>query len=155
MNQNDKTISLTVASNPQYLKLVRSVILQAGMLMDFSEKICRDITLAVDEAMTNIIKHSYKNDYTKQIIITIHFYKAYLELNLQDFGEKVNPKTIKPRKLSEVKPGGLGVFFINNIMDTVEYDCSPEQGTILRLKKFNTTDTKNSTLNEGEQCTLS
>lgn len=154
MNHNQNTISLTVSSDPRYLKLVRSVILQAGMLMHFTEKTCRDITLAADEAMTNIIKHSYKNDYDRQIIVTITFHDRCLEIALRDFGEKADPSTIKPRDLSEIKPGGLGVFFIKKIMDDVEYDSSPEHGTILRLKKYVEPHTQHSTFkNEGDECT--
>ena len=55
---NSDTIQLCISSNPKYLKLVRSVILQSALIVGFSEKDSRDVTLAVDEAITNIIKIS-------------------------------------------------------------------------------------------------
>jgi len=129
-------IQLFISSNPKYLKLVRSVILQSALIVGFGEKQSRDITLAVDEAITNIIKHSYMSAIDKKIEIDVRFREDFLELVLRDYGKKVDPKTIKSRDLKDVKPGGLGVFFIKKIMDDVSYDMSPEQGTILKLKKY-------------------
>ncbi|MCD6460981.1 ATP-binding protein [bacterium] len=133
---NSDTIQLCISSNPKYLKLVRSVILQSALIVGFSEKDSRDVTLAVDEAITNIIKHSYMSSYDKKIKINVNFRDEYLELVLRDYGKKADPKTIKSRDLKDVKPGGLGVFFIKKIMDNVCYDMSPKHGTKLILKKY-------------------
>jgi anti-sigma regulatory factor (Ser/Thr protein kinase) len=127
---------MSIASHPKYLKLVRSVILQCAMLMNFSEKISKDITLAVDEALTNVIKHSYMGCLNKRIDITIYLLDDRLELKICDFGKKVDPKTIKPRNLCDVKPGGLGVFFMKKIMDEVDYDISSPKGTTLTMIKY-------------------
>lgn len=131
-----KIITLSVSSNSCYLKLIRGIILQSALIMQFSEKLCKDITLAVDEAVTNIIKHSYDCAKDKEIIIKIILEENYIELNIQDFGKKVDPKTIKSRKLDDIRPGGLGVFFIKRIMDEVDYDVSGEEGTILKMIKY-------------------
>jgi len=46
------------------------------------------------------------------------------------------PKNIKPRNLEEIKPGGLGTFFIGEIMDEVEWKSKSEDWTNhLILKK--------------------
>ena len=50
--------------------------------------------------------------------------------------KKVDREKIVSRPLDEVRPGGLGVHFINEMMDEVEYDTSPKIGTILRLTKY-------------------
>jgi len=130
-------ITISFASNPRYLKLVRSITLQAALCANFCEKLSKDITLAVDEAITNIIKHSYNGSIDKEIMIRIIFCADKIEIHIRDFGRKVDPETIKPRSLDEIKPGGLGVFFIKKIMDDVYYDISPDEGTILKLIKYN------------------
>lgn len=146
-----KSITLSFSSNPKYLRLIRSIVLQSGLLMNFSEKISKDVTLAVDEALTNIIKHSYGGHHDKEIIVRLVMSDDRLDLEIRDFGKKVDPKTIKPRKLHDIKPGGLGVFFINKIMDKVSYDISPEEGTILRMTKYMEPDTVK---NKEEGCTF-
>ena len=72
----------------------------------------------------------------KEIIIQATLFSDKLEIALRDFGKKVPKDKIVSRPLEHIRPGGLGVYFINEIMDKVEYDTSPKLGTILRLVKY-------------------
>jgi anti-sigma regulatory factor (Ser/Thr protein kinase) len=58
-----------------------------------------------------------------------------LDVTLRDWGRKVDPASIQPRELSDIRPGGLGVHFIREIMDEAVYDPTPETGTELRMTK--------------------
>jgi len=136
MKEMPDTLELTVPSHPKHGSVTRAVVSQVSRNMDFEEKAVDGITLAVEEAFTNIIKHSYELDYTKTVIIRFYVFDDRLEIVMKDFGKKVEPGEIKPRKLEEVRPGGLGVRFIRTFMDSVEYDVSPEVGTELRLVKY-------------------
>jgi anti-sigma regulatory factor (Ser/Thr protein kinase) len=40
---------------------------------------------------------------------------------LCDQGPAVDPEKLRGRRLDEIKPGGLGLHFIRQSMDTVEY----------------------------------
>lgn len=130
------TLELTIPSNPKFLGLVRGLIQDLSHQMKFPRGIIKKMALAVDEALTNVIKHAYLGDWTKKITIRLSSYEDRLEILIKDFGRKANPETFKPRRLEDVKPGGLGIFFIQQIMDEVNYDTSPEVGTELRLVKF-------------------
>ena len=44
-----------------------------------------------------------------------------LEILLSDRGPAVDPAKLRGRRLDEIKPGGLGLHFIRQSMDTVEY----------------------------------
>ena len=37
--------------------------------------------------------------------------------------------------LNDVRPGGLGVHIIKSVFDKVQYDTSPPEGTVLRMRK--------------------
>ncbi|MEW6535248.1 MAG: ATP-binding protein [Candidatus Auribacterota bacterium] len=134
----DDVITISVASNPRFLTLIRCMVFNTALLLKFSEKISREIMLAVDEAITNVIKHSYNQCYEKEIIVSLHLKNDRLEIHIRDYGKKTDPSCIKSRDLNDIKPGGLGVFFIRKIMDHVEYDTSPEEGTLLKLIKYKT-----------------
>ena len=55
---------------------------------------------------------------------------------MEDDGTPVIPEKIKPRNLDDVKPGGLGTFFINQIMDSVSFQLnSPHWTNCLTLTK--------------------
>ena len=104
--------------------------------MKFNEKEVKNITLAVDEACTNVIKYAYDDRHNKKIVLTATVKKDRLEVTIRDFGKKANPESFTSRPLKEVRPGGLGLHFIKKIMDEVEYDTSSKIGTTLRLVKY-------------------
>ena len=57
-----------------------------------------------------------------------------LKIFLRDYGKKVQEEKIVPRDLKDVRPGGLGVHLIREIMDSVTY-LPVENGNVLRLMK--------------------
>ena len=61
------------------------------------------------------------------------------EVRLHDYGKKCNPSQLKGRELSDIRPGGLGLFFIQKAFDEVHFDHSQEKGTYLVLRKKKST----------------
>ena len=53
--------------------------------------------------------------------IKISFKDNELTIGFYDKGKPVNKENIKHRKLDDIKPGGLGTFFIQQIMDEVVF----------------------------------
>ena len=99
------------------------------------EKIYR-IRLAVDEACSNIIEHGYGGVTNNVITCICSYAKGELTIQLLDTGKIFDPKLINEPDLNadlEKRPlGGLGVFFIRQLMDEVNFtfantlDASPE-----------------------------
>ena len=58
-----------------------------------------------------------------------------LRFQLTDTGRKPDVSTIAPRRLDDVRPGGLGTHFISTVFDSVVYDTGRERGTVLTLVK--------------------
>lgn len=91
----------------------------------FSSRQISDIRLAVDEAITNIIKHAYKGDENRTIGITVAFKKDRICIELQDTGSSFNlekfPEPNIQEKIKQKKRGGMGVYLIHSLMDDVSY----------------------------------
>lgn len=130
------TIEIRVAADPKLLKIVRASVAHFCESLGFPEDDCHNITLAVDEACSNIIKHAYGGTSGKPIIITMRRRLHGLEVILRDYGIKVDPRTIKSRPLDEVRPGGLGVHLIRSVMDEVIYNNTLHDGNQLTLIKY-------------------
>ena len=96
-----------------------------------------ELVLAIAEAAQNIVKHAYKDnqDTTDKMQIKISFKDNELEIGFFDKGKPVNEENIKHRKLDDVKPGGLGTYFIQQIMDEVVFKESPGWNNHLVLTK--------------------
>ncbi len=79
-----------------------------------------DVVLALAEAAQNIVKHAYSGQPTGDTMrVDIKFNGKQLIVELFDKGSPAIPQNIKPRKLDDIKAGGLGTFFIGQIMDEV------------------------------------
>jgi anti-anti-sigma factor len=83
----------------------------------------------VDEALTNIMRHSYCGRLDEPI--AMYFRRAQrrsngdtdggLEVQLWDCGIEFDPANLPARQLQEIRPGGLGLHFIRQAMNAVEY----------------------------------
>ncbi len=84
-----------------------------------------DVVLALAEAAQNIVKHAYNGQPTGDTMrVEISFRDNQLKIDLYDKGKPAIPQNIKPRQIDDIKPGGLGTFFIGQIMDEVVFKTS-------------------------------
>ena len=134
-NHQTETITLTVPSHPRYLYVIRSALYPVVVDAGLSKKEARKIVLAVDEACSNIIKYAYEGDHSKVIALSVFVEKTKIVIELKDSGKKSDVSKIVPRKLDDIKPGGLGTHFMAEVFDTITYDTSNDAGTILTLEK--------------------
>jgi anti-sigma regulatory factor (Ser/Thr protein kinase) len=136
-------LSLAIPSDPEFLTVVRSTISRLAEVLGFMPSDSRSVIVAVDEAMTNIIRHAYGSRKDRPINVIcrrIHVSsngkrKAALEITLVDYGPAVDPTRLSARCLDEIKPGGLGLHFIRECLDVVSYIRS-DSANRLRLVKL-------------------
>ena len=127
-----KSFSATIDN----LKNIRSMVVDFLKSHGLDLKKIKEIELGVDEAITNIIKHSYKEENKQNIIqIKLELIEDKIFIHLFDNGDPIITKKIKPRKLDDIKPGGLGTYFINKIMDEVNWQTSDNWTNHLTLVK--------------------
>lgn len=138
----DSKIELRICAHPDYLCVARTTVRQTAQVFGFEEETAKSITLAVVEALTNVIRHSYGGPSDESIIIKLNktYYpdknRSALEILIRDFGKQVDPETIKARDLDEIRPGGVGVHIISSVMDEVEFSRANDCGMQLRMKKY-------------------
>jgi anti-sigma regulatory factor (Ser/Thr protein kinase) len=92
--------------------------------------------MAIDEAASNVIRHTYGNRPDAHLEVEIRSYPDRLEFTMEDSGPKVQPALLTPRPLEDVRPGGLGTYFIKCFMDDVSFDEDFKEGNRLRLVKY-------------------
>ena len=129
MSRSSLLLRMELRSNPEMLCVVRNALGQLAATLGFSEPECHAVVLAVDEALTNIIRHAYLGDAERPIEASFRRIRVLrdgkpedaLEILLEDRGVTANPKKMCGRALEDVRPGGLGLHFIRKCMDTVEF----------------------------------
>lgn len=127
---------MRVASRPECLRLVRALVTDAGDRIGASGECVAEMVMAVDEACQNIIRHAYRGDPDGEIVVDIRRQDDCVAIHLLDFAAPVDTSKIKPRRLDDVKPGGLGTHFIRQCMDEWGFLTPPDgAGNCLRLIK--------------------
>lgn len=136
-------VRLQLESNPEALHLVRATVQGAAEIVRFQEHEARAIVRSVDEALANVIRHAYEGKTGMPIeVICKRLWRDKqakepqgMEIILVDSGIKVPIEKLKGRALDEIRPGGLGLHFIKQSMDVVEFSHKDDKN-FLRLVKY-------------------
>lgn len=143
MNRTGWLLRLELPSNPEILCVVRSAVMRLTEEMGFPADDCRGLTRAVDEALANIICHAYGRKPGQSIELmcrrlndrTNGRQRQGLEIVLLDRGAAADRKKLCGRSLDDVRPGGLGIHFIQDAVDIMQYTNRGKQNR-LRLVKY-------------------
>src|SRR5579863_1732976 len=136
-------LKLELRSHPTLLCVIRGALQPLMEMLGFSDESTRAIIRAVDEAVANIMKHSYHGRLDQPIEVYCNRLQRRangetelgVEILLFDCGPAVDTTKIQPRPLDEIRPGGLGLHIIRGSMDTVEYKRAGRLNR-LRLVKY-------------------
>tara|TARA_Y100000816_G_scaffold180627_1_gene130687 strand:- start:1380 stop:1814 length:435 start_codon:yes stop_codon:yes gene_type:complete len=120
VNHSEKKAFLVKSSS---LKDVRTFCREVFEKLKIEQSLKDELVLAIAEAAQNIVKHAYKDnqDTNDIMVVKISCEDNKLQIAFYDMGTPVDPKKVKHREIDNVKPGGLGTFFIQEIMDAVEF----------------------------------
>ncbi len=120
------------SSDPAQLCDIRLFVRTALRESAFTDDDRELLVLAVDEACTNVIRHAYASEPGRPIEISAECSETHVRFLIRDHGTTVDPECIRGRCLDELRPGGLGVFFMRKAFDEICYH--PRQpGTELEL----------------------
>lgn len=122
-------------ARPDRLGEIRHAVAAAAGRMGCADGIVDDLVLAVDEACQNIIRHAYRGA-DGDIVVQLGCEFGRLVVRLVDFAPPVDAAAIGPRRLDEVRPGGLGTHFMRTVMDEVAFLPPPAgAGNLLQMVK--------------------
>jgi anti-sigma regulatory factor (Ser/Thr protein kinase) len=129
-SDNGFLLKLEMPSDPSLLCVVRAALERLTEALGFSPSDCRSVTRAVDEALTNVMRHCYGGLLDQPVELYFKRLganpsagpKGALEIVLCDHGPPVDPAKFQARSLDEVRPGGLGLHLIRQSMDEISYE---------------------------------
>lgn len=143
-SHNGPLLKLQLHSDPQLLCDVRGALQRLADLIRLSAEDGRAVTRAVDEVLTNIMRHSYqgRRDQPIEVVFTRIPCPASagcaqgLEILICDCGPAVDPAKLRGRALDDVKPGGLGLHLIHQSMNSFEYRRKGDTNEFRLVKYF-------------------
>ena len=132
--------SITLKASLENLERVNNFVHKWAKEIGLSNHSERELFLAVEEAYVNVVNYSYPKSVGK-VTINCQIDEDRLILKIKDEGVPFNPLTLsKPNltpRLEERKIGGLGVFLIRRLVDSVEYERKGKYNLLTLIKKNN------------------
>ncbi len=130
-------LTISIPSNTELLKMVVDLVKHIAIINQFSASCSQKIALAIDEAITNVIKHSYKDVKDKEI--KLEFFSSTEGLKIKIIFSGIPPILNKSgvnleKMIKAGKKGGLGVELMRRIMDSVEYKRVGNSNTCVMIK---------------------
>ena len=117
---NFETIKMEIASNPQYVSVVRLTTSGIANKIGFCLEDIEDIKVAVSEACTNAIKHSLDNKFSVEYTI----FENGLTIGITDSGKGYDVNSIDEPNLEEPKESGYKDSDKNNIGCVLVFRCN-------------------------------
>ena len=135
----NKTL-ITLKNNLSEIERLANAVMQFGRENNFSDKVIFDINLALAEVVNNIISYAYKDKNEHQINIHMELEGPELVLKVEDDGVPFNPLEVPEpdinKPLEERQPGGLGLFFVRNLTDKLDYRRDKDKNIFIMQKKI-------------------
>ena len=120
---NKATLRIVNAINE--LTKVVAFVEQFGRDRGLPARPVNQLNLCLDEILNNIISYGYEGSATRVITVTLSLDAGYLEAEIEDDAAPFDPRRSSPpelsRDLASRKLGGLGLHFVNSLMDVVDY----------------------------------
>tara|TARA_R100001129_G_scaffold173412_6_gene144887 strand:+ start:2089 stop:3861 length:1773 start_codon:yes stop_codon:yes gene_type:complete len=129
-------MSMRLPARADRLRVIRHAVRAALDFLTCEDEMTEQVILAVDEACQNVVRHAYGGRADGEIAVELRRDGEDFVVELQDFAAPVDTGRVKGRDLDDIKPGGLGVHLIREIMDDVQFVTPPAGvGNLLQLRK--------------------
>jgi serine/threonine-protein kinase RsbW len=128
-------VEITISSHPRWLRLLRQVVCEYALETGFDAQDAHAITLAVGEAVGNVIKHSYRGRTDETFVLRCSAAGKALEISLSDNGEPFDPSLHPILPPDELRAGGRGLYLMRAIMDEIEYHRD-NGSNVVRMRKL-------------------
>ena len=129
---------LCVRSDLSQLAKISEFVTQSARRAGVPEADVFDIQMATDEACTNSIEHAYSGN-MGEVRVCCWVENSTFVVRVTDFGKQFDPTKVPmpdtEAPLESRDIGGLGLFFMRELTDGIEFHSDKEKGNQVILRK--------------------
>lgn len=135
---------MVIASRFADVAAVQDAIVDAAATRGFNETQIFAIKLALEEALTNAVKHGNKLDPAKQVSIDYHVTEDEVRITICDEGGGFHPEQVPDPTLDAnlEKPCGRGVMLIKAYMTKVSFNDAGNCVTMIKRRDCQLPDSR-------------
>lgn len=135
----DTEQTLTFPGRFDSLAAISEFVARAAEAAGLDARAVYQVELAVDEACSNIVEHAYGGEGHGDIEVTCRINSDGLTVMLRDYGRPFDPTGVAPpdlhASLEDRDLGGLGLYFMRQLMDEVHFEFTSDSGNLLTMVK--------------------
>ena len=141
---SEPDLSIRVANDLKELAVIAERVDEFCGRHQISPTVAYQVNVSVDELLTNTISYGYADGAQHEIQIDLSLDGDRLIVRIEDDAKQFDLTDSDPNKadtdsdLDERMPGGLGIFFVHQMMDTVSYRREKNKNIVLLAKKLET-----------------
>ena len=114
-----------VPADPAQLSVLTEFLREFGSATALAPAQMGNFELALEEIFLNIVMHGSQPGITPRVEVSLDLGTDAVTMTVEDDGPQFDPLSLPPpdvtATLADRKVGGLGVFLVRNVMDTVTY----------------------------------
>jgi sigma-B regulation protein RsbU (phosphoserine phosphatase) len=127
---------------------LRSELGELGRARDFVRNFCctlpgspldenqvGELELAVNEAVSNIMKHAYHGRTDQRISLEAEAFMDHVAVRLHHLGDSFDPSGVRPPSFDGSRESGFGIYLLSNCVDEVRYFHDERGGNCITLVK--------------------
>ncbi|HOG46843.1 MAG TPA: ATP-binding protein [Anaerolineae bacterium] len=130
---------LTVSSDLANLARIADFVAGAALQLGLTEQQVFEVQMATDEACANVIQHAYGPGVPGELHVRCELAGGDFVVTIRDRGRPFDPRQVPPPDLTcpleERQIGGLGLYFMGQLMDRVVFRSDPQTGNELKMYK--------------------
>lgn len=135
----DRSLTLRIDSDPDNLAPTRKAVEAFTAKWGFAEKDVNDVGLCLNEALANVMRHAYGGRTDRPIEVSAAYdeRKRELTVRVRDWGNGIDPSTIPHEPYNPLKPGGVGLICLSELLDHMVYEPQPDGmlATMVKTRK--------------------
>lgn len=135
----ENTMSLALAPQPGEIARVTGAVEVFGEKLRFPAAALYQVTLVLDELITNILSYGLEAGESRPIIVELSYADERLTIVVSDPGRPFDPRNVPPpdleTSLEDRKVGGLGVHFARTMMDSFDYHYADGRNHVTLMKQ--------------------
>jgi len=124
------------------MSAIVSMVEGFGLKYRISATVINEINLCLDEVLSNIISYGYPENAEGEITVRLGYEPGRISAEILDDGTPFDPLQAGPPNLSGTaqtrEVGGVGIYFVKQLMDDVAYRRVGNRNTLILRKKIPT-----------------
>jgi serine/threonine-protein kinase RsbW len=133
---------IRIANRLGDMPAIVSMVEQFGVRHAIPAALVNDLNLCLDEVICNIISYGYPDHGKGEITVRLNYQPGLISTEIHDDGRPFDPLQTAPPDLDGTvqsrKVGGIGIYFVRQLMDDVVYRRVDNQNRLFLRKSIPT-----------------